>query len=159
LKEKERAFIKAITAMEDYSQHSFEELRFFCSFRNKTTEVLTAKPASELGDHRYTATWIPKFPGNYNIKMEIDGILAEEINKVTVIDAGTPPPPEIQMNRKNSIKKKVKKFIIKSSAGLRIRIHPTTQSPDVGIIKFNETVSYVDEVRCQVVYLKNGCKF
>lgn len=79
--------------------------------------------------------------------MEIDGIDSEEINKITVIDAGTHPPlPEIQINKKNSTIKKVKKFIIKSSAGLRIRIHPNTSSTEVGIIKFNESVSYIDKV-------------
>jgi hypothetical protein len=73
LKEKERAFIKAITAMEvciffyncfiysnhilffmtskEYRQYSFEELRFCCPFQSKTlTETLTA---TELGNLLY----------------------------------------------------------------------------------------------------------
>jgi RCR-type E3 ubiquitin transferase len=78
--------------------------------------------------------------------MQIDGVIAEEIYKITVIDAGTPPPLEINTNKKNSSKKKIKQFVAKSSAGLRIRVHPTTQSAVVGTIKVPNAVSFIDEV-------------
>ena len=46
--------------------------------------------------------------------------------------------PDHSMNR-------LRKFIAKPSAGLRIRIHPTLQSEQIGVVPVEGTISIVDE--------------
>lgn len=40
----------------------------------------------------------------------------------------------------------VRKFVAKDSAGLRIRSHPSLQSEQIGIVKVNGTITFIDEV-------------
>ena len=42
----------------------------------------------------------------------------------------------------------VRKFVAKDSAGLRIRSHPSLQSEQIGIVKVNGTITFIDEVIC-----------
>lgn len=37
----------------------------------------------------------------------------------------------------------------KDSAGLRIRSHPSLQSEQIGIVKVNGTITFIDEVICK----------
>ena len=41
----------------------------------------------------------------------------------------------------------MRKFVAKSSAGLRIRSHPTLQSEQIGMVKPGGIVSFVDKVQ------------
>lgn len=40
----------------------------------------------------------------------------------------------------------VRKFVAKDSAGLRIRSHPSLQSEQIGVVKVNGTITFIDEV-------------
>ncbi|KAG8539741.1 hypothetical protein GDO81_020444, partial [Engystomops pustulosus] len=40
----------------------------------------------------------------------------------------------------------VRKFVAKDSAGLRIRSHPSLQSEQIGVVKVNGTIAFVDEI-------------
>lgn len=40
----------------------------------------------------------------------------------------------------------IRKFVAKDSAGLRIRSHPSLQSEQIGIVKVNGTITFIDEV-------------
>ena len=42
----------------------------------------------------------------------------------------------------------MRKFVAKYSAGLRVRLHPSLQSEQIGIIEPNGTLMFIDEVRC-----------
>lgn len=50
----------------------------------------------------------------------------------------------------------VRKFVAKDSAGLRIRSHPSLQSEQIGIVKVNGTITFIDEVICKEIF---GNKF
>lgn len=43
----------------------------------------------------------------------------------------------------------VRRFVAKDSAGLRIRSHPSLQSEQIGIVKVNGTITFIDEVICK----------
>ncbi|XP_055618511.1 E3 ubiquitin-protein ligase highwire isoform X2 [Toxorhynchites rutilus septentrionalis] len=142
-KEKEKSCLKAITAMKPYQPYSFEELRYCNTIQNKTTEVLTA---NDLGNNTYGVFWTPSVPGNYSLTITIDGVSVEEIYRVDVIDAGLPPLSQETTLKKVQPPTKLRKFIAKNSAGLRVRLHPTLQSDQIGIVKLNGIVSYIDEM-------------
>ncbi|XP_058468268.1 E3 ubiquitin-protein ligase highwire isoform X2 [Malaya genurostris] len=142
-KEKEKSCLKAITAMKPFQPYSFEELRYCNTIQNKTTEVLTA---NDLGNNTYGVFWTPSVPGNYSLTITIDGACVEEIYRVDVIDAGLPPLSQETTLKKVQPPTKLRKFIAKNSAGLRVRLHPTLQSDQIGIVKLNGIVSYIDEM-------------
>lgn len=149
-KEKEKSCLKAITAMKPYQPYSFEELRYCNTIQSKTTEILTA---NDLGNNTYGVFWTPSVPGNYSLTITIDGVCVEEIYRVDVIDAGLPPLSQETTLKKVQPPTKLRKFIAKNSAGLRVRLHPTLQSDQIGIVKLNGIVSYIDEV----VFLDYTC--
>ena len=96
-------------------------------------------------DGTFGVAWTPNTIGNYCLTVTIDGIALEEIYRVEVKDAGIPPPPK-SSNKKILPPNKIRKFITKNSAGLRIRAHPTLQSEQVGIVKMNGIISFIDEL-------------
>ena len=61
---------------------------------------------------------------------------------------GIVPPPneEVKKTCGNDSVHRLRKFIAKPSAGLRIRIHPTLQSEQIGVIPVDGTVSIIDEL-------------
>ena len=68
--------------------------------------------------------------------------------KVEVRDPpqGVPPPHQHQKkSHGDQSMNRLRKFIAKPSAGLRIRIHPTLQSEQIGVVPVEGTISIVDE--------------
>jgi E3 ubiquitin-protein ligase MYCBP2 len=61
---------------------------------------------------------------------------------------GVVPPPNEDTKKTtcNDSVHRLRKFIAKPSAGLRIRIHPTLQSEQIGVIPVDGTVSIMDEI-------------
>ena len=61
---------------------------------------------------------------------------------------GVPPPHQREPSSKKSHGdhiNRLRKFIAKPSAGLRIRIHPTLQSEQIGVVPVEGTINIVDE--------------
>ena len=143
-KEKEKSCLKAITAMKSYQSYSFEELRYCDTQQNKSTENLSAY---DLGNNTYGVLWTPNTSGNYSLSITIDGVPVEEVYRVEVIDAGLPPLSQETSLKKVQAPNKLRKFIAKNSAGLRVRLHPTLQSEQIGVVKVNGIVSFIDEVK------------
>jgi len=62
------------------------------------------------------------------------------------------PPQGMQPPTQNIVKKpqlqpsRLRKFVAKNSAGLRIRAHPSLQSEQIGFVSVNGTIAFVDEV-------------
>lgn len=139
---KDKMCFKAITFMKAYQQYSFEELRYASPIQTRVTETMIA---SDLRDGTFGTTWTPNVVGNYCLTVIIDGIALEEVIRVEVKEAGIPPPPQKGIV-KTQPPNKLRKFIAKYSAGLRIRSHPTLQSEQVGIIKLNGIISFIDEI-------------
>uniref|UniRef100_A0A336LRN5 RCR-type E3 ubiquitin transferase n=1 Tax=Culicoides sonorensis TaxID=179676 RepID=A0A336LRN5_CULSO len=129
--------------MKCYSDYSFEELRLFSFLEKKNSEVIRAV---DCGDLRYNGTWTPSATGNYCLSLIIDDIVAEEVYKIEVIDWGAPPPLQKTTLKKVQPQNRLRKFMAKNSAGLRIRLHPTLQSEQVGMLKVNGIISFTDEL-------------
>ena len=102
----------------------------------------------------FSALWTPSSVGSFCITITIDGVALEEVYRVDVKEAGIPPPPQKHSLKKSQPSSKLRKFVAKNSAGLRIRSHPTLQSEQVGIVKMDGIISFIDEVcLCESFYI------
>lgn len=126
-----------------YQQYSFEELRYCSPPQSKNAEMLQAK---DLGDLSYGTTWTPNSIGNFCLIVTIDGVTLEDVYRVEVKEASIPPPVKKAASKKNQVASKLRKFVMKNSAGLRIRAHPTLQSEQVGIVNVGGVIVFIDEV-------------
>ncbi|KAK9891458.1 hypothetical protein WA026_014691 [Henosepilachna vigintioctopunctata] len=72
----------------------------------------------------------------------------EEVFKVEVKEPPQGMTPPTQHTAKKAIHQpnKLRKFVAKNSAGLRIRAHPSLQSEQIGIVHVNGTIAFVDEI-------------
>ncbi|XP_067640218.1 E3 ubiquitin-protein ligase highwire isoform X3 [Eurosta solidaginis] len=140
---KDKMCFKAITFMKPYGNYSFEELRFSSPIQTRITETLYAQ---DMEDGTFSVHWTPNSVGSYCLTVNIDGILLEEVYRVEVKEGGLPPPSHKQALKKPQPPNKLRKFFTKNTAGLRIRSHPTLQSEQVGIIKLNGVISFIDEI-------------
>lgn len=102
--------------------------------------------ANDLGDYTYGTVWTPNAIGPFSLSITIDGVTLEEVYRTEVKEAGIPPPPQKMSSEKNQPQNKLRKFRAANSAGLRIRSHPTLQSEQVGIIKMDGIISFIDEI-------------
>ncbi|XP_053668136.1 E3 ubiquitin-protein ligase highwire [Anopheles marshallii] len=156
-KEKEKSCLQAISAMRPYHGYSFEELRLYAANVSSasittaaTTEILTA---NDLGKNKYGFVWTPMVAGAYELTLQIDGVPVvvedeEEIYRLEVIDAAVHPVdcPRCIAARRVHPPTKLRKFLAKNSAGLRVRLHPTLQSEQIGVVRPNGIVAYGDEL-------------
>ncbi|NWT45336.1 MYCB2 ligase, partial [Chroicocephalus maculipennis] len=155
---KEARYI-AITMMKAYENYSFEELRFasptpksdclmilFVLFMPRPSENMLIRVNN---DGTYCANWTPGAVGLYTIHVTIDGI---EI----VASTNCKNNPTTSKNLcagsgfwhpfTEGYNPLVRKFVAKDSAGLRIRSHPSLQSEQIGIVKVNGSITFIDEI-------------
>lgn len=134
------AYLKA------YQNYSFEELRYTSPPVKRSSENMLVRPN---GDGTYSATWTPASTGCYSIIVTIDGYEMEETFKVEVKEPphGMTPPNQHTSKKSFHQPNKLRKFVSKNSAGLRIRAHPSLQSEQIGIVHVNGTIAFVDEVK------------
>ncbi|XP_076245488.1 MYC binding protein highwire [Calliopsis andreniformis] len=135
----------AITIMKAYQNYSFEELRFMSPAIKRSSESMLVRPN---GDGSYSATWTPSSVGWYSLMITVDGYNMEDTYKVEVKE----PPQGMQPPTQNIVKKpqqqpsRLRKFVAKNSAGLRIRAHPSLQSEQIGFVGVNDTIAFIDEI-------------
>ena len=143
---KEKMFYHAITVSKAYDNYSFEELRWASPKLQRQSENMLVRPN---GDGTYSANWTPGNVGWYKLNVSLDGCDLPVSHKVEIMEPpqGKMPPnqpykrtcPSAEINR-------LRQFIARPSAGLRIRLHPTLQSEQIGIVPVDGTVSIVDEL-------------
>uniref|UniRef100_A0A4W5M9H3 RCR-type E3 ubiquitin transferase n=1 Tax=Hucho hucho TaxID=62062 RepID=A0A4W5M9H3_9TELE len=142
---KEARYI-AITMMKAYDNYSFEELRFASPTPKRPSENMLIRANT---DGTYSANWTPGAVGLYTIHVTIDSI---EIDAGLEVEVKDPPkgmiPPGSQMVKPKAEPQpsKVRKFVSKDSAGLRVRSHPSLQSEQIGIVQVNCTITFIDEI-------------
>ncbi|XP_066562691.1 E3 ubiquitin-protein ligase MYCBP2 isoform X4 [Amia ocellicauda] len=142
---KEARYI-AITMMKAYENYSFEELRFASPTPKRPSENMLIRANT---DGTYSANWTPGAVGLYTIHVTIDGI---EIDAGLEVEVKDPPkgmiPPGTHMVKPKAEPQpsKVRKFVAKDSAGLRVRSHPSLQSEQIGIVQVNGTITFIDEI-------------
>ncbi|KAH0822503.1 hypothetical protein GEV33_000288 [Tenebrio molitor] len=131
--------------MKTYQNYSFEELRYSCPPARRASETMLVRYNS---DGTYSATWTPASIGYYSIAVNIDGYDMEEAYKVEVKEApqGMTPPSQITAKKSIYQPSKLRKFVARNSAGLRIRAHPSLQSEQIGIVHVNGTIAFIDEI-------------
>nr|XP_033805293.1 E3 ubiquitin-protein ligase MYCBP2 isoform X3 [Geotrypetes seraphini] len=142
---KEARYI-AITMMKIYENYSFEELRYASPTPKRPSENMLIRVNN---DGTYCANWTPGAVGLYTIHVTIDGIEIDAGLEVKVKDSpkGMIPPGTQSIKPKAEPQpNKVRKFVAKDSAGLRIRSHPSLQSEQIGIVKVNGTITFIDEI-------------
>nr|CAD7443816.1 unnamed protein product [Timema bartmani] len=142
---KDKMCYYAITIMKVYENYSFEELRFTSPAVKRSSENMLVRPNS---DGTYSATWTPGSVGWYSVLVTIDGYDMEETYKVEVKEPpqGMAPPTQSVVKKPSHQPSRLRKFVAKNSAGLRIRAHPSLQSEQIGIVHINGTIAFVDEV-------------
>ncbi|KFO34057.1 Putative E3 ubiquitin-protein ligase MYCBP2 [Fukomys damarensis] len=142
---KEARYI-AITMMKVYENYSFEELRFASPTPKRPSENMLIRVNN---DGTYCANWTPGAIGLYTIHVTIDGIEIDAGLEVKVKDPPKgmiPPGTQLVKPKAEPQPNKVRKFVAKDSAGLRIRSHPSLQSEQIGIVKVNGTITFIDEI-------------
>uniref|UniRef100_A0A8D0G126 Uncharacterized protein n=1 Tax=Sphenodon punctatus TaxID=8508 RepID=A0A8D0G126_SPHPU len=95
-------------------------------------------------DGTYCANWTPGAVGLYTIHVTIDGIEIDAGLEVKVKDPPKgmiPPGTQLMKVKADPQPNKVRKFVAKDSAGLRIRSHPSLQSEQIGIVKVNGSIT------------------
>ncbi|XP_076385847.1 MYC binding protein highwire isoform X12 [Megachile rotundata] len=135
----------AITIMKAYQNYSFEELRFMSPTIKRSSESMLVRPN---GDGSYSATWTPSSVGWYSLMITVDGYNMEDNYKVEVKESpqGMQPPPTRNIVKKPQHQPRLRKFVAKNSAGLRIRAHPSLQSEQIGVVSVNDTIAFIDEI-------------
>lgn len=75
-------------------------------------------------------------------------ILLSQAYRVEVKDApqGIAPPTTTVIKRTPNQPSRLRKYVAKYSAGLRIRSHPSLQSEHIGTVPVSGIISFVDEV-------------
>nr|XP_034971958.1 E3 ubiquitin-protein ligase MYCBP2 isoform X12 [Zootoca vivipara] len=142
---KEARYI-AITMMKVYENYSFEELRFASPTPKRPSENMLIRVNN---DGTYCANWTPGAVGLYTIHVTIDGIEIDAGLEVKVKDPPKgmiPPGTQLVKPKAEPLPNKVRKFVAKDSAGLRIRSHPSLQSEQIGIVKVNGSITFIDEI-------------
>ncbi|EGW02134.1 putative E3 ubiquitin-protein ligase MYCBP2 [Cricetulus griseus] len=142
---KEARYI-AITMMKVYENYSFEELRFASPTPKRPSENMLIRVNN---DGTYCANWTPGAIGLYTIHVTIDGIEIDAGLEVKVKDPPKgmiPPGTQLVKPKAEPQPNKIRKFVAKDSAGLRIRSHPSLQSEQIGIVKVNGTITFIDEI-------------
>ncbi|KYO37437.1 E3 ubiquitin-protein ligase MYCBP2 isoform A [Alligator mississippiensis] len=142
---KEARYI-AITMMKAYENYSFEELRFASPTPKRPSENMLIRVNN---DGTYCANWTPGAVGLYTIHVTIDGIEIDAGLEVKVKDPPKgmiPPGTQLVKPKAEPQPNKVRKFVAKDSAGLRIRSHPSLQSEQIGIVKVNGSITFIDEI-------------
>ncbi|XP_039221575.1 E3 ubiquitin-protein ligase MYCBP2 isoform X7 [Crotalus tigris] len=142
---KEARYI-SITMMKVYENYSFEELRFASPTPKRPSENMLIRVNN---DGTYCANWTPGAVGLYTIHVTIDGIEIDAGLEVKVKDPPKgmiPPGTQLIKPKAEPLPNKVRKFVTKDSAGLRIRSHPSLQSEQIGLVKVNGSIIFIDEI-------------
>ncbi|XP_075230357.1 E3 ubiquitin-protein ligase MYCBP2-like isoform X2 [Lycorma delicatula] len=142
---KDKMCYYAISIMKAYENYSFEELRYTSPAMKRSSENMLVRPNC---DGSYSVTWTPGSVGWYLILTTIDGYSMDEGYKVEVKEPpqGLTPPNQSIVRKTSHQPNRLRKFVAKNSAGLRIRAHPSLQSEQIGIVHVNGTIAFVDEI-------------
>ena len=164
-------FYHAITVQKSFDNYSFEELRYASPAIQRQSENMLVRANN---DGTYSAMWTPANVGWYQLHVTIDNCDLPKVYKVHVQDppkgiapsevdefsqgwrnsAGMPttgidprdPSESSGCKKSGSHNARLRRFVAKPSAGLRIRVHPTLQSEQIGVVPVDGVLSIVDEL-------------
>merc|ERR1712020_331028 len=168
---KDKMFYHAITVQKSYDNYSFEELRYASPAIQRQSENMLVRANN---DGTYSANWTPANVGWYQLHVTIDNCDLPTTYKVQVQEPPKGVvPSELAENSHgwrhasglsrvgdeirdpsdtggskaiSSNNARLRRFVARPSAGLRIRVHPTLQSEQIGIVPTDGVLSIVDEL-------------
>ena len=142
---KDKMFYHAITVNKAYDNYSFEELRYASPKLQRQSENMLVRPN---GDGTYSANWTPGNVGWYKLSVLMDGCELPGSHRVEVMDPpqGKLPPSQTKRSCPPGEVNRLRQFVAKPSAGLRIRLHPTLQSEQIGVVPVDGTLNIIDEL-------------
>ena len=159
---KDKMSYTAICIMKHYENYSFEELRFATPPVKRPSEKMLV---STNNDGTFTAGWTPGSVGLYDIHVRVDGYPIGEVHRVQVKEA--PRAYGLSGSSKNystsssffinggrsltrtvlhHSSKRLLAFRADYSSGLRLRVAPSLQAEQVGLIQTDDVISFVEEV-------------
>ena len=141
---KEKLRYHAITMMQPFENYSFEELRYLTPIAKPSGLEVIPLPADSSGI--ISATWTPPASGWFQIKAALNDV--STVQSIQVIGDDVSPSEVIEqpiVPVVTSTKSKCRRFIVRESAGLRVRSLPSLQSEQIGIVPFNDDITFIDE--------------
>ncbi|XP_052752649.1 E3 ubiquitin-protein ligase MYCBP2 isoform X3 [Galleria mellonella] len=150
----------AITMMKPFQIYSFEELRYLsgqwggsCAGAGLSSSgrVPTERlPVRSQPDGSYVAVWTPRAPGVYVFRCTLDDQPAPQELTVEVAEGSIEVPEERGVQAGDTIQPapppKLRRFIAKYSAGLRVRASPSLQAEELGRVPPGANVAFVEEL-------------
>ncbi|XP_050560251.1 E3 ubiquitin-protein ligase MYCBP2 isoform X7 [Spodoptera frugiperda] len=156
---RENMCFHAITMMKAYQEFSFEELRLASeswsdggavggAFVHNGRIPAERLPVRENPDGSYVATWIPRTAGAYVFRCTLDDLPASQEVTVEVAESTVEPPERCQAGGAppTTPPTKLRRFISRFSAGLRVRASPSLQAEELGRIPAGANIAFVEEV-------------
>ena len=158
---KDKMSYTAICIMKHYENYSFEELRFATPPVKRPSEKMLV---SGNNDGTFAAGWTPGSVGLYDIHVRIDGYPIGEVHRVQVKEAPKAYGLSVVGTSKNYANsfinggrsltrtvlhhssKRLLAFRADYSSGLRLRVAPSLQAEQVGLIQTEDVISFVEEV-------------
>ena len=142
---KDKMFYHAITVNKAYDNYSFEELRYASPKLQRQSENMLVRPN---GDGTYSANWTPANVGWYKLLVLMDGCELPSSHRVEVMDPpqGKLPPSQTKRSCPAGEVNRLRQFVARPSAGLRVRLHPTLQSEQIGVVPVDGTLNIIDEL-------------
>ncbi|CAG2106664.1 unnamed protein product, partial [Medioppia subpectinata] len=145
---KDKVFYHAITMMKQFENYSFEELRYVTPVKRPTIETMLVRSNS---DGTYTANWTPASTGWYQLKITVDGVPVSATQSVQVgkppkgVSLPLVPNAAVKPSTKKCVPSRTRKFVVRNSAGLRVRSLPSLQSEQLGVIEVNGVITIIEE--------------
>ncbi|XP_060809498.1 E3 ubiquitin-protein ligase MYCBP2 [Amyelois transitella] len=149
---------QAITVQPEYQKYSFEELRYLSQWEVVTGGAFVSSgrvpterlPVRAQPDGSYVAAWTPRAAGLYLFRCTLDDQPAPQELTLEVLESGLPgaesavqpvagpvlPPPPPKLRR----------FIARFTAGLRVRASPSLQAEELGKVPPGASIAIIEEV-------------
>ncbi|KAH9644213.1 hypothetical protein HF086_008702 [Spodoptera exigua] len=117
-------------------------------------------PVRENPDGSYVATWIPRTAGAYVFRCTLDDLPASQ--EVTIEVAESMMEPAERGCQAGGVlpttpPTKLRRFIARFSAGLRVRASPSLQAEELGRIPAGANIAFVEEVSLITINFEYKC--
>uniref|UniRef100_A0A2A4J982 Uncharacterized protein n=1 Tax=Heliothis virescens TaxID=7102 RepID=A0A2A4J982_HELVI len=149
----------AITMMKAYQDYSFEELRLASESWSDGGAVggtfvhgggIPAErvPVREIADGSYLASWTPRTPGAYICRCTLDGQPAPQEVTLEVMESAAAAAAErgVQAGASPAAPPRMRRFLARHSAGLRVRASPSLQAEEIGRVPCGSNIDFLEEI-------------
>nr|XP_049693135.1 E3 ubiquitin-protein ligase MYCBP2 isoform X3 [Helicoverpa armigera] len=149
----------AITMMKAYQDYSFEELRLASeswsdggavggTFVHGGCIPAERVPVREIADGSYLASWTPRTAGAYICRCTLDGQPASHEVTLEVVESAAAAAAErgVQAGASPPAPPRMRRFLARHSAGLRVRASPSLQAEEIGRVPCGSNIDFLEEI-------------